>query len=355
MAEAGDWRGDLAITGVGLVTPVGLTAPATAAALRGGISRLSLSDYLYILRSDEDLEPVTCAEIPELCSGLMGMRRLRTMLRPALLEALQQAGVSADAKVGVYLGTSGAHAAERFLDYDPAYRALVKDGWPGDIHDDAIHLIPGGRTACLSAIRQAAQALERHDIEFAVVGAVDSWVTPRPLHWLLEEGLLPAHPRKTGMFPGEAAGFVVLESALSARQRQAPVLARLARSSGRLDPTPKGEPLLGGALADALRTAGEGLHDQDLVMYSDLNGDRYRVLEWAGAETKGLWYYTHLAMEHCADCIGDSGAAMGAVNLAWAAQTLHRDHVPHARIFIWGSAYEGGREVAVLERAQGSV
>ena len=350
MVETGDWQGNLAVTGVGLVTPVGLTAPATAAALRGAISRLSLSEYLYIPRGEDDYDPVTCAQIPELCEGLMGMRRLRAMLRPALMEALQQAGVSADAKVGFYLGTSGAHAAERFLDYDPAYRALVKDAWPGEIADDSVHLIPGGRTACLSALRQAAHALETQDIEYAVVGSVDSWVTPRPLHWLLEEGLLPASPRKTGMIPGEAAGCLVIESLAVAQRRDAQVLARVTRSSGRLDQTPKGEPMMGNALAEALRAAGQGLHDQDPVMYSDLNGDRYRVLEWAGAEVKGMWPYQNMVTEHCADCVGDSGAAMGAINLAWATQTLHRDHIDHQRIFIWGSAMEGGREVAVVER-----
>lgn len=346
----GDWQGDLAVTGIGMVTPVGLTAPATAAALRGGISRLSLSEYLEIPRGDDELEPATVGQIPELCKGLLGMRRLRPMLRPALLEALQQAQVAPEARTRVFLGTSGAHIAERFLDYDPAYRALVKDAWPGELAGDHISLVVGGRTACLTALRQAANALEQQEIDIAVVGSVDSWVTPRALHWLLEKGLLPASPRKTGMFPGEAAGFLVLEQTPAAMKRKAKALARVTRSSGRIDTTPEGEPLMGGALAEALRTAGEGLHDQDVLMYSDLNGDRYRALEWSGAESKGMWYYRNLVMEHCADCVGDNGAAMGAVNLAWATQALNRDHVEHQRIFIWGSAMEGGREVAVVER-----
>jgi len=347
-----DWSGRLAITGMGLVTPVGLRADAACAALRAGVSRLSSIEGFTIRVGEDEYEELGGARVPEVTRGLLGPARLKAMMAPAFAEALADAGLDAP-RLGVFLGTSGSSPAGRVLNYDTAMRDALLEAVPDGFTVDRAKLVQAGRASVLKSLRSAAQALEQDLVDAVVVGAVDSWVTPRALEWLRRHGRLPEYPRHTGTIPAEAAGFLVLERPEAAEARGARSYAHVTASSGRMEEARWGETMPALPLADAVRTVVGDLRAPHAVVVSDLDGDRYRAMEWVMAEAKGALPCESQDHWNPADCIGDSGAAMGAVTLAWASMALHRGYAGVPQVLVWGASEEGPREAAMLQGAGG--
>lgn len=341
---AGDWKGDLAITGLGLVTPVGLNAAASVAALRAGVSRLSQLPYLEIMVDRDEAGPVIGAEVPRLPAGRHGIERLKRLLEPSFREALTDAGADETTRLGVYLGTSGARPGGRVLSQTRGLRDALLAVQEQGLQITVAKLVPAGRAAALQAIRVAAEALEQGQVDLALVGGADSWVSPRALLWLRQNGKLAEYPRRTGMMPGEASGFLALENVDRARNRGARIYARLAASSGRHEPVAYGEASNAVALAQAVRAVWSDVLDQHILMLTDQNGERYRATEWCFAEPKALNYYRTMQWLTPANCIGDTGAASGAVTLAWAATALRRGYARTNQALVWGASDEGARE-----------
>ncbi len=352
-ATPDNWTGRLAVTGMGLVTPVGLRADASCAALRAGVSRLASLPGLDIRKGEEEYGPVTGATVPGLTDGLLGVERLLAMMQPAFEEAIRDAGVE-ERRLGVFLGTSGSSPAGRVLNYDADVRDNLLASVPEDCHVERAKLIQSGRASVQKSLRSAAAALEAGAVDAVIIGAVDSWVSPHALRWLRREGRLAEYPRHTGGLPAEAAGFLVLETPESARARSARVYADIVASAGRQEQKRWGEASNATALTQAIQAVIGDVKDRHAVVVSDLDGERYRAMEWVMAEPKAMWYYNTLDHWNPADCVGDSGAAMGAVMLAWASMALHRGYAGAPNILCWGASNEGAREAVMLTTAGGN-
>jgi 3-oxoacyl-[acyl-carrier-protein] synthase-1 len=348
-----DWSGKLAITGTGLVTPVGFKAEPSLAALRASISRLSRIEHFEIEVDEDEYEAVIGAEVSELTQGRLGPERLLAMMKPAFKEAIESSGIQPADRLGVYIGTSGSRPAERILNYDEANKENLLNVMPEGYQVHRAKLIQAGRASVLRAIRAAATALEENLVDAAIIGAVDSWVTPIGLNWLLDNKRLKDYPRKTGTIPAEAAGFVVLELPERAQKRKAPVHALVTRSAGRQESIKWGEATNAVPLSQCVQSVAAGIHEDDALVISDLCGERYRAIEWMMAIPKAMWRCENMRHWNPADCIGDSGAAMGAVSLAWAAEALRKNYAHCRNILIWGASDEGAREAAIVTAVEG--
>lgn len=347
------WKGELAVTGLGLVTPVGLSAAPSLAALRAGVSRLETLPGTSIAAGENDQEPIIGARVSGLTEGLLGQPRLKALMQPALEDCLSDSAVFADRRIGVFLGTSGASPANRQVNYDDAVKKHLLDCIPSGMNVTCAKLIQTGRASVLSGIRHAALALAEGAIDVALVGAADSWVTPRALHWLRQKGKLPEYPRHTGTLPAEAAGFVALETPQVADQRGARTYAKITASAGANENAIWGEANNGVALARAIRRVAEGVTDSHALVISDLDGERYRAMEWVMAQPKSMWHSETHDHWNPADCIGDSGAAMGAIMLAWGSGALAKGYARTERVLVWGASDEGSREAVMLESTGG--
>jgi 3-oxoacyl-[acyl-carrier-protein] synthase-1 len=347
----GDWSGQLAVTGLGLVTPVGLCTDDAIAALRAGISRLSLIESFKIEVDEGLFEPATIAEVPQLTEGRLGPARLSAMLLPAFEEVIQDAEIEPGVRLGVYLGTAGSSPAGRMFDYRPAIQQILLESIPDGYEIAHAKLVPAGRASVLQSIRTAARALEKNVVDVAIIGAVDSWVTPRALSWLQANGKLAEYPRRTGTIPGEGAGLVALESQQHAQQRSATVYAHIVASAGRHETIQWGEPSNANALAKSIQSVVGDVSESNAVVISDLSGERYRALEWLMAQPKAMWPYKTMMHWNPADCIGDTGAASGAIMLAWAAWALRKGYTGVGNILVWGASDEGAREAVMLQAA----
>ena len=344
----------MAITGLGLVTPVGLHAESSTAALRAGVSRLARIENFQIEADEGVFEAVIGAEVPELTRGRLGPSRLSKMMQPAFAEVIEDAGLEEGVRLGVYLGTSGSSPADRLLDYGPDTRQALLDSVPEGFKVVHAKLVPTGRASVLHAIRTAAQALEKDIIDVAIIGAVDSWVTPRSLSWLQANDKLAEFPRRTGTSPGEAAGLIALELPQHAAQRSASIYADITASSGRHEAIKWGEPNNAIALTQSIQSVIGDVKESTAVVISDLGGERYRAMEWMMALPKAMWDYRTMSHWNPADCIGDTGAAAGAVTLAWAASALQKRYTGVNNILVWGASDEGAREAVMLRSSGGS-
>lgn len=334
------------ITGLGLVTPAGPNAAATCCALRAGIPRFAALEDAWVSDPGGEPVPVNGAAIPDCVEVEPGRSRMASHARRALREALADAelGRSADLGCRLYLG----HDPE----CDPhsiaaALEELIPDA-------PATTLMPHGRCAALMALVAAVEDLASGEIDVAVVGAAASWIDPLRLILLerTERLMTPAVPE--GVLPGEAAGFVVVESAESASRRNVQPYARVVGVGTGEEPTAgTDEPCRGEGLTVAIRAALQGGEPDGgrtrlPLVVSDHNSDHYRALEWGlvSVRTLPLLDGDPRTWEP-ASMIGDSGAGLGPVTLAWAATELDQDSSRHPEILVWGAS-EGRERAAAL-------
>lgn len=335
------------LTGIGLVTPAGPNARATVLALRAGLQLFAELPRFWVAGEEEDEEAaVMGAAIPAALEVEPGLDRYASHARRALREALADAGLDpARARTRLYLGHDPGH------DITHVVRVLDPE-LPGS---EPPMLYDVGRCAALYALSAALDALAQGAVDAAVVGGVDGWVSPGRLAELARDERLRSGEKQDGVIPGEAAGFVVIEARDAASARGARAYARVPGAAVADEPRWRGEePTRGDGLSAALRgvlasgAPGGGRTRLPLVV-SDFAGHRDIALEYGLANSRTLpglpgdtrhW--------HPADSIGDTGAASGAVTLAWAASALRERWVDDEEIVIWGASERSERAAALL-------
>ncbi len=335
------------ITGIGLVTPAGPNAPASCRALRAGVS--CFDALLGFWASDDEGVPVPIqgATIPTELPTEPGHLRLASYCARAVREAL------ADAKIGPF----APGRLKLYLGHDPHLNpwhlfqvlALEMDGAGTPVS------FPNGRCAALAALAEASKDLAAGRVDIAMVGGADSLVDPGRLFRLAAAGRLMTPKNRTGLIPGEAAGFLVLETWERAFRRKAKPYARLAGIGVSQEPTGgTDEPCRGEGLTRALRAALDaachpGARTELPLIVCDMNGDHYRSLEWGLASVRAMSRLGgDRVLWHPADCIGDCGAGLGPVNLAWAATALREGYARSSEVLVWGASEGKARAAAVL-------
>lgn len=334
----------IVITGRGLVTPVGLSTAASCAALRAGIARLQELPAGLIAPASNEEKPVCGGLVP--IAGLADepeAGRVARLAQYALAEALNSCLGSTPPRgeIGLYLGLDDQEDATAVL---AACRDLLPQAQAQPVTE--------GRCAGLLALHAALRALHQGQIATAVVGGADSLIRPTVLQRLLAEEVLQSPSNPQGIVPGEGAGFLVLETIEEAERRGVVPQAQLLAVAFADEATAGSEEVnqavgLTTALRQAISEAG-GLQAPPLVL-CDLNGDRYRALEWAFAAMRTIGHLQgEVPLWHPADCLGDTGAASGLINLLWASEALAKGYARADRALIWGASENSKRAAALL-------
>jgi 3-oxoacyl-[acyl-carrier-protein] synthase I len=359
------------ILGIGMVTPVGLSARQTAASVRTGIGRLGESYVTDRYGEMLVMGLVDAGELPALCEELADpddpdqelsprQERLARLAGPALLEAI---GSHAPASLPLLLALPEAHpetrhavgaemigilatqTARRFAPELSRTYALGRAGGFAAL-DDALDLLAGGEGA---RDRRAAAPL-------VLVGAADSYLDLGLLYALDAEGRLRTGEVADGFVPGEGAAFLLLGPAGSAARSGRQPIARIAgvgraHEAGHLY---SAEPYRGDGLAAALAAlfdgTGSAARGEIACVYAGLNGESFWAKEWSVAQIRCAGHLRErLRIQHPADCFGDAGAALGPIMLGLGALDLSRGRID-GDCLVWGGADRGERGAALLAR-----
>ena len=279
-----------------------------------------------------------------------GVERLVRLAVPAAVESWQQAvGAGIPPRDwGLFLGLAPEEDANTGARLIEALKAALSGFQPA-----LTEVMAEGRAAGLAAVHKASAAIASGRIAGALVGGVDSLIRPKTYERLTAAGFVKGPANDRGILPGEAAAFLVIEKQpLNGRR-----LALIQSSSIADEPTVGTDsPNQAQGLTRAVREARSAASVSDMPLFiCDLNGDRYRALEWGLVFARALgdlrWRYdlaTSGKLWHPADCIGDTGAASGLVNCVWAAEALHKGYALTDQVLVWGASEERLRAAAIL-------
>lgn len=369
MQKRDERSGRVVITGVGAVTPLGITAKSfwtNLCAGQSGVSTISLFDA-SAFRSQ-----VAGQVSDEAVRDLVGPKLVRRMDRFALFglvaarEAWQSARLNLDGldpyEVGVLIGSShgGEHAlmaemntilhgnprrvSPRLIPRLLSNMAAVQVGIDLGLRGPSFSLGSACATGAQS-IGEAAEIIRRGDAEVMVCGGVEACITPLTIAGDQAAGALsyrndtpeqasrPFDMERDGFVLAEGAGVLVLEAYEHAQQRDAPILAELTAYATTCDALhethPEGTGLHAAqAITRALRKTDFAAPELDAVFAhatSTIVGDRAetRALQLALGETA-----EHIPVTAIKSAIGHPLAAAGAIQAVAVVQALQSQILP---------------------------
>jgi 3-oxoacyl-[acyl-carrier-protein] synthase-1 len=322
---------------VGIVTAVGVTAPAAAAAVRAGISNVNASSLgdrrlkrLAMGLVDEDALPALAPALEAMVRRSAHRRMLR-LAAPALQEATHE--LALDAPIPLFLGLP--EAAPGLA--DPGAGAFLPDlvAQSGVDVDLAQSLVfPRGRAAGLLALEAALAFLQARRAPYVLVGGVDTYLDPMRLGPLDLEDRLAARNVKDGFAPGEGAAFLLLRApGRAARRFDPPPVAQIlgvavGAEKGHLHSE---EPYLGDGLSATFQALFASIAQLPPIatVYASFNGESFWGKEWGVAQMRSSARFAQaLRMEHPAEYFGDPGAAAGPLMIGLAAIAMKKRYRP---------------------------
>lgn len=315
------------ITGAGLVTPAGLDARQTSAAVRA-----ALGAFQTIALADPPGAEQIAARIPASSPLKLGAGRwLVNLAARALREAFADSPFTA-AETVVFLTPPEADRDH------PAYREIAPSAFLQAVLDaaglaahPASRAVDGGPAAGIGLIAEVADMVGRNGVGQVLLGGVDSLLNRVDLAALGAAGRLAGETTPQGVVPGEGAAFVRLAADPDPRAWLRATVAGVGIAT-EPDHVRSDRQSQGRALLAAMRGAvsGGGPKEPDLhFVVSNGTGERFFGLEILIARPR--FFRTRrpvLPVGYPAATTGHLGAASGALALFVAADALSRGVAP---------------------------
>jgi 3-oxoacyl-[acyl-carrier-protein] synthase-1 len=333
-----------------MVCSVGLHASAACAAMRAGIA-----NFVELPYRDNRGEPIIGAMVPEVPTGQRRDDRLIELLTMALAECLQDQSAGRQEEVPLIVGLAepdrpgGGSELLRSSIIETVQRQLGVR-----FHRGLSRVIAKGHTSGFEALWVARKLFKAAGVNACVVCGVDSYVNASSLLWLDAVSRLKTVENSDGIIPGEGAAAVLANAQPASRGNGNTQIAGLGfgkESASILSD----EALLGVGLTkatkDALAEAGVAMHEIDFRM-SDVAGESYGFKEQALTLMKVLKRTrATFPIWHCADSIGDVGAAAGVCELVWCTHAFRNGYAPGPQAIGYCSNLEGDRSVTILKHS----
>lgn len=348
----------IVVTGIGMRTAVGQHTQQSCASVRAGLNRFMTWPHFGV-----DGGGLTASWTRPDLGERSWCEKLVELLPQPLTEALWSARLfdlpinlphaRGQARVQMFLGTPPLDRPGPSPEELQEFTETVKeDLFPeGAVRLEFIHM---EHVSGLVGVARACEVLQQGSADICLVGAADSLLDSVLLQSLLEAGRLKVPGVSSGIIPGEAAAFLVLERESMTRRRGVPARLRIdAVGLERDAPWTPQSPVRGRGLTRAIQTVLEavGRPEEFGQVICDLNGERWRFLEWALIETRCLGKLPRgWQLWHPADCLGDVGTAFGPVAIGLAAQAFQRGYAPNPRILIASASESGERAALAVSR-----
>ena len=351
---------DIAITAIGAISPVGASGEQTCASIRAGITRFS--EHVWFEGTPNDPEwderlPLTAASVETLDPFIDGEERLMQLAIPALTEILKNAKLKRAhlKKCALLLALPQTDTGTKSLKLGAEFvRTLCKR--TGLDHFATISTSQAGHAGVFILLEQAAKLLNDGSIDFCIVGGIESYLLEERLDFLDQNRRIRTDRNVDGFIPGEAAAMVLLERRVSAEQRGMPVSATISSAVFENEPQTihSDRASTGAGLATVLsRVFTTGAASRAEWIYCDLNGESYRAFEWGVIRSRCSTLLGDMRkLVHPADCVGDVGAATGALLLACAQQAFKRGYAAAHEALLWVGSDSGLRSALIVKQYQ---
>jgi 3-oxoacyl-[acyl-carrier-protein] synthase-1 len=332
----------LAITAAGMVTGVGLNAPASCAAIRCAID--NFQETRFIDRGGEWI--MGCEVVLE--QPWRGRAKLIKMAVAAIGECFQS-GVPLNApETPLLLCLPEQDRPGRVIDDDNQLFLDLQSELGVEFHERS-RVIAAGHVSVAVALRHAHKLIHQEGLERVMIAATDSLLVAEALaQWEQQERLLTSQ-NSNGFIPGEAAAALIIESPHRISEN---CLCCLGLGFG-VEPAPvdSEEPLraegLSAAIKESLSDAGFEMADLDFRI-TDLSGEQYHFKEANLALSRTLKTpKPEFDIWHPADCIGEVGAALGVVMLAVLKSACEKGYSKGQRILAHMGNDDGKRSSLV--------
>ena len=314
----------LAILASGMVTGVGLSAPASCAAIRCAINNFTETRFM-----DDGGEWIIGSQVP-LEQPWRGRAKLVHMAVPAIRECLA--------------------AVERVqIEEIPLLLCVAEHKRPGRLEGLDVELfqeiqaemgtrfragsgtIPRGHVAGGLAMLEARRLIYEEGVRYCVIAGVDSLLVGATLDGYQKKNRLLTSKNSDGFIPGEAGCAVLVGRPGSPDLAGGAELVCMGIGVGYEEATLDSEkPLRADGLVQAIRAAfGEARSSIAEVDFrvTDVNGEQYWFKEAALAVSRTL-RVTKQGFEiwHPVDCVGEIGAAIGPCCLAVSSAAVKKDY-----------------------------
>ncbi len=299
-----------------MVTCVGVDAPSSCAAIRCAIDNFSETHFM-----DKGGEWIVGAQVP-LEQPWRGLPKLVHMAVPAIRECLAHIGSARADQIPLLLGVAEKERPGRLEGLDDELFQEIQATIGVRFHPRS-SVIAKGRVAGAVALGAARELIHKENVPLCLIAGVDSYLIAATLAAYEEKDRLLTSQNSNGFIPGEAAAAVLVGPANPSRGLG--LVCRGIGSAQEKATIDSEEPLRGDGLLEALRAAladaGCALGDLDYRI-TDSNGEQYWFKEAALGLDRILRNRKELFdIWHPADCIGETGAAIGpsALGIALAA------------------------------------
>jgi 3-oxoacyl-[acyl-carrier-protein] synthase-1 len=333
----------LAITGTGMVTGVGLNAPATCAAIRCAIDNFQETRFM-----DKGGEWIMGCEVP-LEQPWRGKTKLIKMAAVAIHECLAGNTRIVPKETPLLLCLSEHERKGRVIEDDNRFFLDLQEELGLEFHEKS-RVIARGHVAVAVALKHARQLLQEANIKHVLIAATDSLlVAPTLAHYEAHERLLTSQ-NSNGFIPGEAGAALVIEPVNTRPEGQ--LICRglgFGIEKAHIDSE---EPLradgLTSAIKESLNDAGCEMGDLDFRI-TDLSGDQYYFKEASLVLLRLLRSRKNVFdIWHPADCVGEVGSAMGLVMVGILKMACEKNYSKGHRILAHLGNDDGKRSSMVM-------
>lgn len=294
----------LSVIKAGMVSAVGLSAPATCAAIRCGMDNVRETPF-----TDSDGEWFMGSVVPPAEPWCERSKYLH-MAASAIRECLAGLNARERKQLPLLLCVAEKNRPGR-LDYLNEF--FIKDiqNEVGSTFDANSAIFSNGCVGGAQALQQATALVYEKGFSYCLIAGVDTFLTTQTLAAYEEKGRLLTSVNSNGFIPGEG-GAAVLIGAGKKRQNAALTINGIGfgTETGTID---SGEPLRADGSVQAFRRvfSATGLSMRDInYRITDYNGEQYKFKEGDLAVIRSLRDHKgEIDVWHPADCIGEVGAA----------------------------------------------
>jgi 3-oxoacyl-[acyl-carrier-protein] synthase-1 len=333
----------LVIIKSGMVSAVGLNAPATCAAIRCGIDNIQETRFM-----DSKGEWIMGSNVP-LEKPWRGIPKLLRLLEPAVSECLSNFDQPDTHKIPLLLCLSEEDRPGRLDDLNKNLVYSFQETSGLKFHDSS-KVISNGCVGGAEAVNEAFTLIYGKGHPYCIVAGLDTFLTADILRAYEEQDRLLTSKNSNGFIPGEGGAAVLLGPDCMGVQPKLTIRGvGFGKETATIDSE---EPLRADGMVQAFNAVftATGLTMRDMnYRISDANGEQYKFKEGDLAVTRTLRNHKgEIDIWHPAESIGEVGAATVPFILGVAEAANRKGYSRGLNVLCHFSNDNGDRAVIIL-------